>query len=499
MANVNIKQIDLLEYLVDKFNENSFGIPFRMGTYERTNDDGLVIYAPMRDNNGKFDEAETLDEDTYQVGKRSFVVMGGTSNNGDYTALPNVQLVAFDVDLEFLVYIDNPISEIIRMAIEETRDNLIGALDTITIKERDLTDEDADPDDVDLRVVTTADSIDFGETITIKKRNYMLFSLGVSMTVSKNIDFGNQVKWNFLKNIAEDDCVEPTRDPTEDDYDEEVLSEDYSVWTAVETDPISYADDFEGFDLGGSLSLVRTTEFNPTVETVGTAGEHIYSYEDGNVYLCDGMSGSDYLWAIHGGTWDVSFPNNGFNTEKYYYDESLELTYVSDANGKTVNLSIASDPPFPFADLEWEFVSVPVDTQEVIPLIASWGTNQDQESFQTLRPYTGSTQKYIDRAKEVHNYVKSRGFGATFTLLLDTSQQIIKTLFKETFQKLIKPNVYTIGMVMKEFDGDTGEFVDSTDLTFERDMIFGEAEVGDIVYGEPIIFSIGFTPSAKDV
>jgi hypothetical protein len=76
---------------------------------------------------------------------------------------------------------------------------------------------------------------------------------------------------------------------------------------------------------------------------------------------------------------------------------------------------------------------------------------------------------------------------------------MVKELFKETFQKLDKPNIYEIEMIMKVYDSTTEAFIDSTELTFTRIMIFGEAESGDIVYGEPIVFAIGFTPSAKDV
>ena len=63
----NIRQTDLLEYLVNQFNKNSFEIKFVMGTYEGDNQNGLVINAPVRSKLGDFDVIETYNESTYQV------------------------------------------------------------------------------------------------------------------------------------------------------------------------------------------------------------------------------------------------------------------------------------------------------------------------------------------------------------------------------------------------------------------------------------------------
>jgi len=175
---MNIKQTALLRYLTDKFNDNSFGIPFRMGTYGLDEDsEGLVIYAPTRDNNGDFDRIDTFDETTYQTGKKAFVVMSGQMGSGEYVALPNIKMATYDVNLEFLVYMDNPISEIIRLAIEEVRDELIGNIETLAVKEIDFEDGDGDPTDVYLKLATTADGLDFGQPMVIKGRKYLNYSL----------------------------------------------------------------------------------------------------------------------------------------------------------------------------------------------------------------------------------------------------------------------------------------------------------------------------------
>jgi len=314
----NIRQTDLLKYIVDKFNTNSFGIPFRMGTYGLNAD-------------------KTFNEETYQVNKKAFVAVQGMATNGEYTPLPNVQLVAYDISLEFLVYIDNPISEIIRMAIEEIRDSFIGNMDILEIEEVDLEDETESAKTVTeyLKIATTANSLDFGEIFTISKKRYLNYSLTITLTVSKNVEMGNQFEW--------------------------------------------------------AIKLV-----------------------------------DDVLY------------------------------------------------------------------ETVVPLVVSWGTTQDMESFQTLRSLNPLT---VSKAKQVHNYVKSRGYGLSMTFLLDTTSPIIRRFFKDSFEEVETPNIYNVQMKFKEIiDGDY-EYAD--DITFTKRVIFGEAQPSEISYGEPVVLSVGFVISAK--
>lgn len=348
----NIKQTDLLKYLADKFNDNSFNIPFKMGAYEPYTDANeqvhLYIYAPQNANeNGHFDEQYVFNEETYQNDKKNFVVMSGGISSGEYTPLPNVQLVSYDITLSFLVFVDNPISEIIRLAIEEVRDNLIGNLDTLEISEIDLENESGSRITDHLRIATTADSIVFGDINEIMGRRYMEYSLTVTLTVSKNVELGNQFEWEFAQ-----------------------------------------------------------------VE----------------------------------------------------YDESdAEITLTSE------------------------------DFEGVIPLIADFGTTQDLESFQTLRSFSTTNEKY----KQVHNYVKSRGFAIVFTFLFDSKKPIIRKLFKETFEVLDKPHIYVLNMKFKELNSNGAYTYESDMQKSNIRLIVGEASPSEIVYGEPIVFSVGFSVSAK--
>lgn len=392
----NIKQTDLLEFIVKQFNQNSFGIPYRMGTYSGDESNGLVIYAPPMSNDGFFDKTAEFDEETYQTTERSFVAMQAQMSNGDYVALPDTSLVTYSTSVSFLVNIDNPISEIIRMSIEEVRDRLIGRINTLPIKEVDLNDENGEILEDMLKIVTNASGIDFGQIIEIKGRRYLEYSLSINMTISKDVEFGNQFEWQISFNTL--------------------------TFTLL------------GFNL--SMSVVATI-YQTGLETPDLNQINANDYDENDVIRVECYDGESYF--------------------SYY---RVEYNYTT-----------------------------------VIPLIASFGVNQELESFQNLNSITTID---LDKAKEIHSYVKTRGFSHTFTFLFKRDISIIKQLFRETFIKLSTPNEYRVKMKFKYLDETLNEFVYDEDLSWERGLVVGEAVPSDIVLGTPIMFTIGFHPSAKE-
>lgn len=130
--------------------------------------------------------------------------------------------------------------------------------------------------------------------------------------------------------------------------------------------------------------------------------------------------------------------------------------------------------------------------QETKPLIASWATVQDTEPMQVLRNKSVNT-----RAQEIHAYVKSRGYSLVFTYLLNLNDAIQKQFYLESFKKLDKPNYYQIQQKTKLLNNTTGEFEVDEDFTETRKMVAESFVPDDVVYGEPMILSVGFLPSAK--
>jgi hypothetical protein len=419
-----------------------------MGTYGLNADNtGVVINVPVINNDGQFDTYETFNEETYQVNKKAFVAVQGMATNGEYTPLPNVQLVAYDISLEFLVYIDNPISEVIRMAIEEIRDSFIGNMDILEIEEVDLDDEDVDASTITdyLKITTTADSLDFGEIFTISKKRYLNYTLTVTLTVSKNVEMGNQFEWE-IQQLAQNAWV---------------LS-DVTYWNANGVVggrydlPIYGSPDPTRFDeawkvVSGTAGRIAYTQL-VMVETSCSGGEP-------DCMSCPPSSTSQPVCKC------VDFETICYvrqNVTLYAYYKVQESAY----NGSY---------------------------ETVIPLVASWGTTQDMESFQTLRSLNPIT---VSKAKQVHNYVKSRGYGLSMTFLFDSSSPIIRRLFKDSFEEVETPPIYNIRMKFKEVDAN-GNYTYPNDLTFTKRVTFGESQPSEISYGEPIVLGVGFVISAK--
>ncbi len=418
-----------MKYIVQEFNKNSLKIEFRMGTYDGSNEEGLVVYAPARLQDGAFDEKYMYNEETYGVTTKQMVVMGIESMSGEYTPLPNIGLASYDFTINFLVYADSPIYRVILMAIREIRDTFIGKVSSLEVEERDVDNlsPSATLEKQFLNIVTFAQSIDMGSPMEIRKKTYLVMSFPLTIIVSKNVEFGNQFVWKMGKVVRPDTAVPPSRNATLEDFDVNVESLDGSIWK------------------GTQLALEGTWE--------------VVSNPGGTVPSCESCP-----------------PTSAGTIESYcscdgtYY----QLTSVDYAYG-------------------WEFVSVgTTKLYDVIPLLVGFGTAQDQESFQTLRSYN-STPEY---AMEIHNYVKSRGYAVTFTFLFNFKDFIIKEMFKESFEKKAKPDIYKLEQSFKAINDDgTTYFPDEMKVT--RWLIAEECKPSDISYNAPVVFAIGFSPSAK--
>lgn len=204
---LNIKQTSIMEFLTDKFNENSFDIPFKQGFYTNKGQDdiNIIFYKPKLSDNGLFDIEDTFNSETYAIGKNRFIVMQTDVSSGEYVGLPNVQMVSYNSNIEVMVYADDPLILIAtKMAIEEIRDSFIGTMHTYKIKEQN----ESSIDDATLKIVTNAGGIDYGSEIIVKGRKFLMMSFNVDMSVSKNVDFGNQVEYKVCKH--HDDGTEGT-------------------------------------------------------------------------------------------------------------------------------------------------------------------------------------------------------------------------------------------------------------------------------------------------
>jgi hypothetical protein len=199
-----INETDILKFIVDEMNDNSFGIKFGLAEYGFVNDSegeptDLLIYRLAFDGQ-EFNTTTAFDAETYQKTLESFVAMNVSSLSGEFTALKSLEQASYSPILSFLVPIDNPISEPIRLAIQEVRSRLKAQYKTIKVRYFDLEDED-NPDGVEehLRITSNIDSIDFGEPFTLNAHRYMQFSFSLFLLVQNKGEFGNQIEFKLGK------------------------------------------------------------------------------------------------------------------------------------------------------------------------------------------------------------------------------------------------------------------------------------------------------------
>ena len=134
----------------------------------------------------------------------------------------------------------------------------------------------------------------------------------------------------------------------------------------------------------------------------------------------------------------------------------------------------------------------------VLPIQVSWGASNSLEGKQLLNNSNLSVAD-ADKAKMIHSIVSSRGWAINYTFIFDPNIDIMIDLFKETFIKkdvMNTPFYIQIKFKKKVYDAITGiptwEYDDR--LEFDYTVITGEGGT-EVVYGDIIMFSIGFTPS----
>lgn len=201
-SKLSIRNTDVLRFILREFNNSSFKnkIKFSIAQWQRFTDetknyDSLLITSLALKDDG-FDVDKRFDEETYISSEETFVPMNIPAFNGEPTALPQGELKenVYDTTIDFLVYIDNvPVREIINLAIEEVRSNLIQKFTTFEVDYVDLENKNsAQRIKETLKVVVTTGSMEYGEITSINGKNYMTYHLDITMLFTNKGEFANQ-------------------------------------------------------------------------------------------------------------------------------------------------------------------------------------------------------------------------------------------------------------------------------------------------------------------
>jgi len=141
-----------------------------------------------------------------------------------------------------------------------------------------------------------------------------------------------------------------------------------------------------------------------------------------------------------------------------------------------------------------------VNNTRVLPIQVSWGMSNSPKSTQLLRNETvlnSSVSNDIkNRYKALHNLIDTKGFVLNMTLIKTQANDIIDTLFDETYKFNSPMSVpYKVEMKYRPITGNAGSKAFGTAVSkFIYSMVVIESEIS-MVHGDDITFSITMVPS----
>lgn len=207
-SKISLKNTDVLRFLLNEFNNTSFKdrITFSIAQWKATQSqvdglDSLLIQRIALNNNDGFDVLETFDENTYAFDSETFVPMNISNFNADPTAIPQQEIkeVVYNTTLDFFVYLDDVrVQEVINLAIEEARANLIQKHGVIEVRNLDLDNKDnADRIVETFKFITMAGGIEYGAIVNINGKNYMTYHLDLVLYFVDKAEFSNQQRYKL--------------------------------------------------------------------------------------------------------------------------------------------------------------------------------------------------------------------------------------------------------------------------------------------------------------
>ncbi len=437
----NIRETAIRQYIYDKFNENPLNIPFRMGTsVVDENTQELLVYSLRFADDGLFDVEKQVDLDTYMETKKSIVIMELSAIAGDFVAHPTIKSGSFSTTVEILVNIDSAMSILIRQMIELVRDSFIGKIDVMQVWERDWSDPQAKEKATNYVAVSNAGSLDFGDPFEINGRRYIIFSFNIYLDISKDIVYGNQVE--FEVGVYNENNVLDSINPQDSD-----------MYDFYKTEPLIMSwgkiNDLQPFQTLRDKTLSdKAKELHNFVKTRGFSVVFTYL-----VNLHDPLIKRFYLETFNINDKDPLFWVN-MKTKVLSNNEYDEIYLKAhDIYDYELSEEIINNITFYIKENDEWVLAV----ENGVLVYGDYWENQDE----------------FDRVYE--------GFGYT-------------VVFEYDKNKIFNPNINVEIKIKRQ---GYGTFVYDEDLEFSRIMIGEVFMPEDVVVGQPIILSVGLSPSAK--
>ena len=212
-----IKETDILQLLIEEFNDNAYSskITFSLGDWILGQDSdgkakGLLINRYSLNKQGRFDIKDSFDENTYAKESQSFVAMNVGALNGEFIALETIKDVVYDTTIEFLVAVDNIyVQQAITRAIEEVRKRFIQYERTLDVSYPNIEDMDSKVrTEETLKVIMMSGTIDYGSLTQISGKQYLMYSLPVTINATNFGEFANQQRvWLGVDSILDEGSI----------------------------------------------------------------------------------------------------------------------------------------------------------------------------------------------------------------------------------------------------------------------------------------------------
>ena len=197
-----IRETDVYRLILDELNDNALADKIKFSFADWTlidsegNEKGLLINRLALRSEGSFDVKETFNEITYATTKSSFVAMGIAPLNGEFTALNTIKDVTYDTTVQFLVCVDNIIVQhAVTVAIEEVRARFIQYERLLDVEYANAEDTSSKvKTEETLKVIMMSGSIDYGSITQINGKQYLTYTLPITLQVTNFGEFANQQK-----------------------------------------------------------------------------------------------------------------------------------------------------------------------------------------------------------------------------------------------------------------------------------------------------------------
>lgn len=471
-SKLTISEREILRFIAEQFNDNSFGVKFSIADWFVDNANSLLINRKALDFE-RFDKGDIFDENTYAKQQYSFVAMSVNSLNGEFLALNKIKQVVYDTSIDFLICSEYPNVLLgITTAIEEVRKKLLQYFTTFKVSYIDLNNQSSTTQiDEILKVITMTGSIDYGQEVKINGKGYLTYSLPITMLFTNFGEFANQNKLKlgvsdvqFGQWANSNEAYWNLNGQVGSAYDVTLNIVGSSPYSQYLPSPTNLKHGIAGRvnHLINNYYVLTTTNTNYT-DTV--SGTYATQTAFNNYLTTNGFATLANVGKIYRGLKTTT----GYWYAIIIHDRTVEYYNVT-GNG-VVKM-------FDIEPIEWH-----------------WGTTTSQETTQLLRDKDLLLE---ENSYEVKSLSKSKSYAFSCDLQIDLKNELLRKLYKDS--KIPKGTIDTwyLQDITEEYDEIEETYVIAEDLsvTRELELIINQPNES-LSKGEKIVFTLAFAPKLK--